>query len=140
MRHLAQHAFSSPPKTVRTARAFAMQALDSWGGCRRRDDIRACVSELAGNAILHASPDGRTYLVRIIRHSHCRHVEVHDSARQSSVRMPPPSLPGETGRGMHIVQELSDDWGVQTAAGDGKAVWACFRRPEALVSRCSCEH
>ncbi|MFI1395948.1 ATP-binding protein [Streptomyces sp. NPDC020681] len=98
MRHLAQHAFSPMPQTVRTARDFAMQALEGWGGCRRHDDIRACVSELAGNAVRHGSPDGRDYLVRLISHRHCLHVEVHDSARRSGVRIPPPhraERPGE---------------------------------------------
>ncbi|MER5941972.1 hypothetical protein ABT121_32230 [Streptomyces sp. NPDC001928] len=43
---------------------------------------------------------------------------------------------------MRIVQELCDDWGVRALTGKGKgkgkAVWACFRRPEADASRCSC--
>ena len=56
MPHLAQRAFSPTPQTVRTARAFAMQALDSWGGCGRRDDIRVCLSELAGNAVQTREP------------------------------------------------------------------------------------
>ncbi|MFG2826885.1 hypothetical protein ACGFWI_05295 [Streptomyces sp. NPDC048434] len=38
---------------------------------------------------------------------------------------------------MHIVPELSDDWGVLTGTGDGKVVRICFRRPEAQDSRCS---
>lgn len=138
MRHLAQHAFSATPQTVHAARDFAMQALDSWGGCRRGDDIRACVSELAGNAVQHGSPDGRDYLVRLIRHSHCLHVEVHDSARPSRVRTPPASQSAEGGRGMRIVQELCDDWGVRALTGNGKAVWTCFRRLEAHPARCSC--
>ncbi|MEU0603644.1 ATP-binding protein [Streptomyces sp. NPDC006393] len=138
MRHLAQQIFSAHPQTVRAARDFAVQALDSWGGCRRDDDIRLCVSELAGNAVQHGSPDGRTYLVRLVRHQYCLHVEVHDSARHFAVRIPPASPNAEAGRGMHIVQELCDDWGVQALTGKGKAVWTCFRRPEAHTSRCSC--
>ncbi|UXY24102.1 ATP-binding protein [Streptomyces cynarae] len=140
MSHLAQRAFSPTPRTVRTARAFAMQALESWGGCRRRDDIRVCLSELAGNAVQHGSPDGRDYLVRLIRHPYCLHLEVHDSTRRAAVRTPVLSWSAEDGRGMHIVRELCDDWGVQTedADHDGKVVWICFRRPEAAVSRCSC--
>ncbi|MFD7409237.1 ATP-binding protein [Streptomyces sp. NPDC059866] len=137
MPHLAQHAFTPTPQTVRHARDFAMQSLDTWGGCRRRDDIWACVSELAGNAVRHGSPDGRDYLVRLIRHPHCLHVEVHDSARHLRVRVRPASLSGEAGRGMRIVQELCDDWGVQALTGECKAVWTCFRRPEAPISRCS---
>ncbi|MFE4997432.1 ATP-binding protein [Streptomyces mirabilis] len=140
MQRLTQHAFSPTPQTVRTARLFAMQALENWGGCQRRDDIRACVSELAGNAVQHGSPDGRDYLVRLVQRTCCVHVEVLDNAFRSNVRIPPPSATGESGRGMHIVQELSDDWGVTTAAdGDAKVVWSCFRRPEAQVSRCSCK-
>jgi anti-sigma regulatory factor (Ser/Thr protein kinase) len=137
MRHLAQHLFSATPQTVRTARDFAMQALTAWGGCRRGDDIRVCVSELAGNAVRHAHPDGGDYLVRLIRHPHCLHVEVHDRAHPFGVRIRPASPSAEAGRGMRIVQELCDDWGVSTGTGIGKTVWACFRRPEAAPSRCS---
>ncbi|WP_351231672.1 ATP-binding protein [Streptomyces sp. NPDC002133] len=71
-----------------------MQVLESWGGCLRRDDIRACVPELAGNAVRHDSPDGRNHLVRLIRHTDCLHLEVHDSARRSRVRIPPPPRSG----------------------------------------------
>ncbi|GAA5004442.1 ATP-binding protein [Streptomyces siamensis] len=138
MPHLAQHAYGATPQTVRSARDFAMRALDSWGGCGRRDDIRTCVSELAGNAVRHGTPNGHDYLLRLIQHPHCLHVEVHDSAPHSRVRIPPASPNGEAGRGMHIVQELGDDWGVRALTGTDKAVWVCFRRPESLIARCSC--
>ncbi|GAA3773195.1 ATP-binding protein [Streptomyces chiangmaiensis] len=138
MQHLAQHTFSATPQTVRAARDFTMQTLDSWGGCLRRDDIRTCVSELAGNAVQHGSPESRDYLLRLIRHPHCLHIEVHDGGGHSPVRIPPASLSAEAGRGMRIVQELCDDWGVQALTGTGKAVWTCFHRPEAHTSRCSC--
>ncbi|WP_329579505.1 ATP-binding protein [Streptomyces sp. NBC_01361] len=137
MRHLAQHASSASPQTGRAARDFAMQTLDSWGRCQRGGDIRACVSELAGHAVQHGSPDGCTYLVRLIRHSHCLHVAVHDSARYFRVRIPPAALSGEAGRGIRTVQERCNDWGVRDLTGEGKAVRTCFRRPEAHVSRCA---
>ncbi|MFD9006686.1 ATP-binding protein [Streptomyces sp. NPDC059582] len=138
MQHLAQRAFSATPQTVRAAREFAMQALDGWGGCRRGDDIRLCVSELAGNAVQHGSLDGHDYLIRLVRRPLCLHVEVHDGTRHSPVRVPPRSLDAEDGRGMRIVEELCDTWGVRTDADSSKAVWTCFRRPEAHISRCSC--
>jgi anti-sigma regulatory factor (Ser/Thr protein kinase) len=137
MPYLTQQAFSPTPQTVRAARAFAMQALDSWGGCRRSDDIQVCVSELASNAVQHGSPESRDYLLRLIRHPYCVHIEVHDSTRHPPVRVPPASMSAESGRGMHIVQELCDDWGV-SSTDDGKVVWTCFHRPEAHTSRCSC--
>ncbi|MGW3915220.1 ATP-binding protein [Streptomyces sp. NPDC005070] len=137
MRHFAQHSFSATPQTVRTAREFAMRALDTWGGCQRRDDIRTCVSELAGNAVQHGSADGRDYLVRLVRHPYCLHVEVDDCALDSRIRIPSPSPDRENGRGIHLVQELCDDWGVQLRTEDAKTVWTCFHRPEAPVSRCS---
>ncbi|MCX5442827.1 ATP-binding protein [Streptomyces sp. NBC_00056] len=90
MRHLTQHALSATPHTVRTARDFAMQTLDTWGGCRRREDIQACVSELAGNAVQDGSPDGRDCLLRRIRNPHCLQVEVHDRASHSASASPRP--------------------------------------------------
>ncbi|MGW1910500.1 ATP-binding protein [Streptomyces sp. NPDC002076] len=97
----------------------------------------------AGNAVRHGSSDGRTYLVRLIQHPYCFHVEVHDSevhdsARHSPFRIPPASPSAEAGRGMRIVQGLCDDWVVQARTGQGKAVWTCLRRPEVHTSRCSC--
>lgn len=138
MQHLAQHAFGATPQTIRTARDFATRTLDAWGGCRRSDDIRACVSELAGNAVQHASPGNGAYLLRLIRHPHCLHVEVHDSARRFHPRLPHASPTRESGRGLRIIHELGDDWGVRPLTSKKKAVWICFRRPEATTSRCSC--
>jgi anti-sigma regulatory factor (Ser/Thr protein kinase) len=140
MQHVAQWAFRPDPRTVGAARALAMQALDSWGGCGRRDDVRLCVSELAGNAVRHGSREGRDYLIRLVRHPDCLHLEVRDSAGRAAVRTRAPSASAERGRGMHIVQQLCDSWGVQSddSGHEGKVVWTCFRRPEAAVSRCSC--
>ncbi|MFI1834193.1 ATP-binding protein [Streptomyces olivaceoviridis] len=138
MRHLAQQTVGADPQAVRDARDFAMRAFDSWGGCRRGDDIRLCVSELAGEAVQHGSPDGRTYLVRLIRHPYRLHAEVHDTTHKSRVHTPPASPSAEAGRGMRIIQELCDDWGMQALTGQGRAVRTCFRPPQAPTSRRSC--
>ncbi|MFD3481192.1 DUF427 domain-containing protein [Streptomyces sp. NPDC058695] len=137
MRHLAQHTFSARPQTGRAARGFAMQALDSWGRCQRGGVIPACVSELAGHAAQHGSPDGCTNPVRLIRHSHCLYVAVHDGAFYFRVRIPPAVLSGAAERRIRIVQELCNAWGVRALTGKGKAARTCFRRPEAHVSRCA---
>lgn len=138
MNTLAQHAFNSNPQTVRAARDFVVGILDSWGGCARRDDIRLCVSELAGNAATHASSPGDGYLVRLTRYERCVHLEVQDTGVGSgTVAVRPLTSTDAGGRGLHIVQELSDEWGVAAPACDGKVVWTCFRRPGSKP-RCSC--
>ncbi|MEV6057497.1 DUF427 domain-containing protein [Streptomyces sp. NPDC052107] len=101
MRHLAPHVLSSTPLTMRAARDSAMQALDSWGGCRRGDDIRACVSAPAGHDVQHKSPAGRDYLIRLIRRrtASTSTFNAHDSTCPPRARIPHVSLTGETGLG-----------------------------------------
>jgi anti-sigma regulatory factor (Ser/Thr protein kinase) len=137
MNQLAQHSFSATPRTVRTARDFAMRILDSWGGCARREDIRVCVSELAGNAVVHGTWDGQGYVIRITRYTHCVHLEVSDGSADGTARPKPPTADGTSGRGLFIVQALSDDWGVDSRRPAGKVVWTCFRRPESATPQCS---
>ncbi|MEU6323944.1 ATP-binding protein [Streptomyces sp. NPDC047009] len=128
MQYLAQRAFKATPQTVRAARDFAMKTLDNWGACPRRDDIRTCVSELAGNAVEHGSPEHRDYMIRLVQNPYCLHVEVHDTTTDTPVHTPHTSPSEEAGRGISIVQQLSDEWGVRTTpTGSGKAVWTCFR-------------
>ncbi|MED7827942.1 ATP-binding protein [Streptomyces chiangmaiensis] len=109
------------------------------GRSARQDDTQSCLSELAGNAIRHGSPDNDEYLVRLVRHTHCLHLEVHDSAPHARPRIPGLTATQESGRGMHIVQELADDWGSHTTTLDTKVVRTCFRRPESSNSPCSRE-
>ncbi len=57
-------------------------------------------------------------------------VAVTDGAAGDVVRNPNPHT-HVGGRGLHIVQELSDRWGVDPADGDakGKTVWAEWQLP-----------
>ncbi|GAA3798171.1 hypothetical protein GCM10022206_41970 [Streptomyces chiangmaiensis] len=64
---------------------------------------------------------------------------MHDSAPHARPRIPGLTATQESGRGMHIVQELADDWGSHTTTLDTKVVRTCFRRPESSNSPCSRE-
>lgn len=122
-----QHTFHATARSVRMARDFATRTLDSWGGCTRRDDIRACVSELAGNAVTHGSRPGQDYLVRLVRRDGCVHLEVSDDAPGANRLRPELPVDSATeGRGLFIVEALADDWGVEPMPGSGKTVWSCF--------------
>ncbi len=78
------------------------------------------MSELLTNASLHAN--GCHELVLTADES-ALHIEVHDGTTTPPVRRSAPQrgIPG--GRGLYIVERLSDRWGTHTYR-TGKAVWA----------------
>lgn len=85
-----------------------------------RDAVEMLVSELATNCVRHASSD---FSVTIdVEKDHIR-VEVTDfGVGRPQVKSPGPSEPN--GRGLQIVEILSDDWGVMDLVSDrGKTVW-----------------
>jgi hypothetical protein len=52
--------------------------------------------------------------------------EARDLRARAQADLPPPSLDGESGRGLRVVGELSDRWGCTTPDRAGKVVWAMF--------------
>ncbi|MFJ8149883.1 ATP-binding protein [Streptomyces sp. NPDC096094] len=110
-------------RSIPAARAFAREVLAEWGVRGRADDVVLCVSELATNALLHGVPPGRGFLLRLLSCGDVVRVEVHDSGDgvpavpQTDVREP-----GEGGRGLLLVSELADKWGVGER-DPGKVVW-----------------
>ncbi|MBW8826122.1 MAG: ATP-binding protein [Acidobacteria bacterium] len=111
-----------PPETasVPAARAFAEEALGEFGaGEGTTERARLLVSELATNVVLHAHTNMRLSVRR------CRHgvrVEVRDDI---PVRLPRPREPDPMsvhGRGLVLVEALSDAWGVNGNTR-GKTIW-----------------
>ena len=115
--HAPQVSLVLPPVTssVPEARHFVDRALPEacWA-----DEVTLLVSELASNAVRHASTpftvsmqcDGTTVRVEVAD---------HDPA------LPVPQQPhaeAVTGRGLLIVDALATRWGVEPSA-DGKTVW-----------------
>jgi anti-sigma regulatory factor (Ser/Thr protein kinase) len=109
-----------PPDTASAtvARRFAERQLGDWGLPGLVDRARLLVSELVINAVIHARTESRLMLWSDGR---CLRVEVSDrSPTLPRVDEYVPQAP--SGRGLRIVAELADQWGVEEGRG-GKTVW-----------------
>lgn len=116
--------FSLEPESVGAARRFATEALSNTPP-DVLDAVELMVSELATNCIRHAKT---AFELRVARaHGEIR-VEVTDRAGGSPVmRSPGPDDP--TGRGLQIVNMLSDAWGVVHRTARGTTVWFTVPAP-----------
>jgi anti-sigma regulatory factor (Ser/Thr protein kinase) len=119
----ASSSFPAAPGSIGRARQFTGRTLLSWGADGLEDDVRAVASELATNALLHARTrftltltlDGDTLRLTMADGS-----PTHPRMRRFD------STESTTGRGLRIVAQLTQAWGVE-ARGEGKEVWCEFR-------------
>lgn len=110
--------FVAVPEAVHAARQFVREALASWGEDELRWDGSLIISELATNAIVHGGSAFRTSIERA------------DGVVRIAVEDVGPGLPRSQhalqqalgGRGVAIVEELSDRWGCDRLAA-GKVFW-----------------
>lgn len=108
--------FNSRPDSVPAARRFARDVLRGQSG-DLVDAAELMVSELATNCVQHAQTD---FEITICARDQVR-IEVRDTDHgQPQVQSPPPQAP--SGRGLRIVQEISDEWGI-IPSSSGKTVW-----------------
>ena len=116
---IVQRTFPRDVESVPTVRRFVTEAVT---GVSREtiDSVTLLVSELATNAIVHADTD---FVVRVEWTKRQVCVEVSDTG--AGIPALRHSRPYDTsGRGLPIVDALSDSWGVRpSAAGRGKTVW-----------------
>ncbi|MET8696263.1 ATP-binding protein [Streptomyces bauhiniae] len=114
------------PKTrasVSKARDFARLFADGTGADGLADDLVLIVSELVTNAVLHGkTPPGRQVEVTLDHSAGRVRVEVRDTGEGIPRRRPSVPL-AVAGRGLEIVDALSEKWGV-TEQVVGKTVWA----------------
>lgn len=116
--------FSLPGNSggIALARDFARRALSGWAYLGSHDDVVLLVSELVTNAQRH----GRGVpILRLAGTGSRVRIEVSDSspvpprARQSGP---------DGGWGMHLVEQLSHQWGISFPVdGGGKVVWCELR-------------
>ena len=128
---IATRLLDSDPGSVRAARDFTVATLHRWGVAERSPDITLVVSELLTNALRHALPGPgdtgpqRPVWLGLLQPGPCVLCAVADPGKAA----PMPQTPGclaETGRGLHIICTLSDQWGYTTPSETGKVVWALF--------------
>jgi hypothetical protein len=118
-------------RSVRAARDFTIATLQRWGVAERRDDIVTVVSELLTNAVRHALPGPgdtrprRPIRLGLLQPGPCVLCAVADHSERAPVPAGPCHL-AETGRGLHVIGALSDQWGYTTPSDTGKVVWAMF--------------
>lgn len=105
--------------SARAARRFVDSTLNDWA-CRDAIDLVVLLTnELVTNAVLHA---GTPIGLRISRVSDRLRVEVGDASERAPTTRHH-NLEAQTGRGLALVDSLSDSWGVEHVADDGKVVW-----------------
>ena len=111
--HLPHEAISAG-----VARGHVRDLVGGWADEDRVQDALLLTTELVSNAILHGWP-GVRLRARLVAEDRLR-VEVYDTS---------PSLPrlraawAGGGRGLSIVDETADGWGVDPEPTGGKTVW-----------------
>jgi histidine kinase-like protein len=116
---------------IRAARDFTIGTLQRWGVAERREDVAVVVSELLTNALLHALPaagharTGWPVRLGLLQPGRGVMCAVADPSRVEPVLQQPEHL-GETGRGLHVIAALSDQWGCTVPTDMGKVMWATF--------------
>lgn len=115
------------PAVVSTVRHSVVSALPDV--CDdQSSEAETIVAELVANAVEHAET---ALEVRVLRRGGSLRIEVDDDGRGWPVLRDPEPL-AERGRGLFIVDHLSERWGIDRHARDGKTIWAemsCSRDP-----------
>jgi two-component sensor histidine kinase len=114
---------------VRAARDFARGTLQRWGITGRCDDITVVVSELVTNALRYGLPPASGWPIRVGLLQPAPGSGVLCAVADSNPAAPalaPLDDQAESGRGLQVVQSLSDTWGCTVISQGGKVVWAAF--------------
>jgi anti-sigma regulatory factor (Ser/Thr protein kinase) len=122
--------FSSERESVGAARRFVTEAL-SYASTEVLESVQLMVSELATNCVRHAHT---AFDLAVIQLPAEIRIEVTDHAGGTPA-MRHPAVDEPTGRGLLIVNMLSENWGVEPRTPTGKTVWFTVAAPVA-ASQC----
>ena len=122
---------SRGPHSARAARRLTRNTLRDWGLASLAEDAETIVGEFVANAVTHAAArsgqsrkqSAENLGLRLLRRTGeviCAVLDPSDSAPVLRA----PATAEESGRGLQMVDALSDVWGWSPVAGRGKAVWA----------------
>jgi anti-sigma regulatory factor (Ser/Thr protein kinase) len=119
------------PEAPALARHLIRAAVAAWGAGEQADEIELAADELMTNALVHTDGDGVVSL-RLTAEGRIR-IEMEDS----SSALPRRREAGDwavSGRGLMLVERLSDAWGVEPRGG-GKSVWCEFAVADTAPAR-----
>lgn len=125
--------FTSTPRGARLARRLVSHRLNDWGHPYTtpiNETLTLITAELTANAVQHGHVPGRDFHLNLALAEHVFRIEVTDTRAEKE---PPSSAPpldptSESGRGLHLVTALADDWGITPRpAAPGKTIWAELR-------------
>ncbi len=116
-----RHSFIIDSTSALGARSWATSVLASWGIDAPSDPVVLITAELVTNAIRYGvgpidvdiSFDRSGFRVGVSDRS--------DGKVEKRVEVP---VHAASGRGLRIIEALSDEWGVEPLPGGGKTVWA----------------
>ncbi|BBA98836.1 putative magnesium or manganese-dependent protein phosphatase [Actinacidiphila reveromycinica] len=112
----------SDPGQIRSARDDVRSLLHDWSSPDQFESAVLLVSELITNVLVHTDDDA-VLTAEVIGMPGTRRLRVEVADRSDD--MPHPRSPGElasSGRGLFLIEELADAWGVEPR-GDGKSIW-----------------
>ncbi len=119
------HTWLPHPSIVTEARRLTRKVLDVYE-VGQIDDAEIVVSELVTNAVEASHPDWTVTLCLLIN-DECVLVLVYDES-DDAPQLREPDFDEDAGRGLMIVEQLSDGCGYIAGSYGGKAVWARIRR------------
>ncbi|ARP68873.1 protein phosphatase [Streptomyces pluripotens] len=122
---LQQHVAPGDPEALIHARHMIRAAVRAWGARDRADEIELVADELITNALMHTEGSAIVTLRALAGSERRLRIEVEDSS-SALPRRREAGEDGVSGRGLLLVDQLTDVWGVE-ARGGGKAVWCEFR-------------
>ncbi|MCX4724283.1 ATP-binding protein [Streptomyces sp. NPDC090052] len=124
-------------QAVGEGRRFSGSLLRDWALSPLVDNAALIVSELLSNALRYGlgalparSAPGPAVWLGMLRRRGTVLFAVCDSST-AVPRVKEPDFMAQSGRGLHIIDCLSETWGWTTPDNDGKAVWAAVSCPAA---------
>ncbi|MFE9446977.1 ATP-binding protein [Streptomyces sp. NPDC006739] len=113
---------SCTPRGARLARLLAADQFRDWG--LPGEAATHVVAELAANAATHGRVPGRSFRITLYVVGRTLRIEVTDARGDRLPKLQEPGFSAESGRGLVLVDALTDRWGVTEGRFPRKTVWA----------------
>ncbi|MFE7232847.1 ATP-binding protein [Streptomyces sp. NPDC057596] len=113
--------FTALEEEVAVLRRRVREHLGRWGLRDLVDEAQLCVSEFVANVITHVGVGTPTTLAVLMNGTFLR-IEVHDPDTRALPTLVAADIESEGGRGMALIEAITDRWGVQLTA-ERKVTW-----------------